>query len=551
MNYRLIALFVLFYTSSFSQEQKITARIVDAGTQTAIKYANITIPGTNLRTFTNHLGYFELAVDRTKHTHLLISHISYKILQIALPAEDRFKVPLEKDTVLLNTLNLTLYPKTSTGSTEIVHDSLASESEASFPGGIEAFYTYVGNALAPALPDLTDQGFSVLFTINETGQPSDITVSDPSASAVINEAFQKMPAWTAASQRQKKVKQVFSLSVNRFIKVVLQPADINDITTFIQRQVKYPAQAKRMGVEGAIFMQFAVDESGNVMSIVVLKGINDYCNDEVKRVISIVPAAYLKSLVDKTRQREFILPVFFGLDKALRTGRGYVPNSSAYMLTAIDVVAGGLIIQRRELGNGAARTVYGSFPKPEPVLTTFTTLGEALLLPKNVQRLSLRNNGLSAFPIDILKLPSLNFLDLENNQLTALPDDINVLTDLKELYLLNNKLTVLPSNFSSLKKLRTLSLANNKFGSFPQSVTSLEKLEILDLSSNQLNSIPSEIGLMKNLKTLVLINNKITSLPPEFFTLKKLEKIYLDGNPINSNDLELFKKTFSKAEIGF
>lgn len=554
MNLKVILPLVLLSHFVFSQERSIIGRVVESGTEKPVRDVNINVTSTTISTLTNHLGYFEVSVDRSQHTTLLISHITFKIVEMPIPAADRFKIYLEKDTILLNILNLNQYPKPAT-SPEVKsnYDSLAIESSAMFQDGIESFYTYMGNVLAPALPQVNTTGFSVAFTINETGQAVDLSISDssPEVKAAITQAIGTMPDWTPATQRRKNVKQSFILPIKRFTIPDPQSLDFKELNTFIQKNIKYPAQAKRMGIEGPIFMQFTTDELGDVISIVLLKGINDYCNDEVKRVISIIPAAYLKSLVDKTEQKNFILPVFFGLDRALKTGRDYAPNSSAYMLPAIDVMAGGLTIQRRELGNGAARTVSGPMYRPEPVLITFTALGDALLAPKNVQRLSLRNNELSAFPMEILALTSLSFLDLENNQLTALPDDINVLADLRELYLLNNKFTSLPNNFSSLKKLRTLGLANNKFGSFPHSIISLEKLEMLDLSSNKLTSIPPEIGLMKNLKTLILINNKITALPPEFFTLKKLEKIYLDGNPINSNDIELLKKTFKKAEIGF
>lgn len=75
----------------------------------------------------------------------------------------------------------------------------------------------------------------------------------------------------------------------------------------------------------------------------------------------------------------------------------------------------------------------------------------------------------------------------------------------------------------------------------------MEKSETLDLSNTQL----SVIGLLKNLKVLVLVYNNIKSIPPEFYELKNLEKIYLQGNPINSEYLDLLKKTYKKAEIGF
>lgn len=331
----------------------------------------------------------------------------------------------------------------------------------------------------------------------------------------------------------------------------VQSSDLKEFYTFIKKNIKYPVSALRMGVEGAVYTQFTTDESGHVVSMELLKGFNESCNAEAKRVILLSPAEHLKSLVDKTQQNKFVLPIFYGLDKPLKKEKQLAPTTDAYMLPPVDILAGGITVTRRELGTGVTTVSRGSVPRPEPEIITYTDLSDALAESKSVRKLSLRNNNLTSFPADILKLKNLSFLDLEQNQLQTLPREIEQLTDLKELFLLENKLTSLPDNFGNIKKLKTLGLASNQLDSFPLQLIAMEKLETLDLSNNQLSVIPSEIGLMKNLKVLVLVYNKIKSIPPEIYELKKLERIYLQGNPINQEDIDLLKRTFKKAEIGF
>lgn len=553
MTLRWIIVLVLLSHSAFSQERKITVRIVESGTETPIRDANVTVPGTSITTFSNHLGYFELAVDPAIHSTLQISHISFKILQITIPAQDRFKLYLEKDMVQLQSINLNQYPLIPSDADVIIPTQVVdpgAEQEAMFPGGLESFYTYMGNALTTALPAVTDKGFEILFTIDEAGQATDLVISEPSedVKTAVTKAFKNMPAWTPATQRQKNAKQLFILPVKRFTIPDVKSLDLKEFTTFIQRNIKYPAPARRLGIEGEVYTQFVTDESGNVVSVMLMSGIDESCNAEAKRIVSIIPSGLLKSLVDQTHQKEFVLPIFFVLGNSKKTNAP-VPHTNAYLLPSVTVMAGGLTVQRREIGGSA--TTVSRMPYSEPVVITYLSLAGALEEPQSAKRLMLKRNQLKTFPPEILTLENLNFLDLESNQLQTIPNEIGTLTDLKELYLVQNQLSALPENFGKLEKLKTLGLSGNQFKTFPLVITQLEKLEKLDLSNNQLSVIPAEIGLMKDLEEIYLMNNSIYRIPSEFYSLKKLSKIYLKGNPINPDDLALLKKTFKKAAFDF
>jgi len=48
----------------------------------------------------------------------------------------------------------------------------------------------------------------------------------------------------------------------------------------LQRRIRYPEIAKKAGVEGKVFVQFVVDESGNVVDPVVTRGIGAGCDEE-------------------------------------------------------------------------------------------------------------------------------------------------------------------------------------------------------------------------------------------------------------------------------
>ena len=53
----------------------------------------------------------------------------------------------------------------------------------------------------------------------------------------------------------------------------------------LQKKIKYPEMARQAGVNGRVFVQFIVDEAGNVVDPVVLRGIGGGCDEEALRVI--------------------------------------------------------------------------------------------------------------------------------------------------------------------------------------------------------------------------------------------------------------------------
>ncbi len=59
---------------------------------------------------------------------------------------------------------------------------------------------------------------------------------------------------------------------------------------FLRKNLKYPAQARRMGVEGKVFLRFVVDKNGEVSRISIMKGIGAGCDVEAARVIEKYPA---------------------------------------------------------------------------------------------------------------------------------------------------------------------------------------------------------------------------------------------------------------------
>ena len=55
---------------------------------------------------------------------------------------------------------------------------------------------------------------------------------------------------------------------------------------YVGTTLRYPAQARRMGIEGKVFVQFVVDKDGTLTDVQAIKGIGAGCDEEAVRVIS-------------------------------------------------------------------------------------------------------------------------------------------------------------------------------------------------------------------------------------------------------------------------
>lgn len=58
---------------------------------------------------------------------------------------------------------------------------------------------------------------------------------------------------------------------------------------YVGSQLEYPARARRLGIEGKVFVRFIVDKNGRMTDIEVVKGIGAGCDEEVLRVLNAAP----------------------------------------------------------------------------------------------------------------------------------------------------------------------------------------------------------------------------------------------------------------------
>lgn len=82
---------------------------------------------------------------------------------------------------------------------------------------------------------------------------------------------------------------------------------------FVQKKMKYPAQARRMGIEGKVYVQFVVDTDGSLTDVKAVKGIGAGCDEEAVRVIKLAPKWSPPKQRGKPVKQRIILPITFKL----------------------------------------------------------------------------------------------------------------------------------------------------------------------------------------------------------------------------------------------
>ena len=83
--------------------------------------------------------------------------------------------------------------------------------------------------------------------------------------------------------------------------------------TYVGKKLKYPAQARRMGTEGKVFVQFVINKDGTISDVVAIKGIGAGCDEEAVRIIQASPAWTPGKQRGKAVKQRMVLPITFKL----------------------------------------------------------------------------------------------------------------------------------------------------------------------------------------------------------------------------------------------
>lgn len=82
---------------------------------------------------------------------------------------------------------------------------------------------------------------------------------------------------------------------------------------YVGDKMKYPAQARRMGIEGRVFVEFVINRDGSITDVRAIKGIGAGCDEEAVRVVESAPAWNPGKQRGKPVRQRYVVPIIFKL----------------------------------------------------------------------------------------------------------------------------------------------------------------------------------------------------------------------------------------------
>jgi len=114
------------------------------------------------------------------------------------------------------------------------------------------------------------------------------------------------------------VQEVVEEDPNQVFTVVEQQPEFEGgyeaMMRFIQKNMRYPASARRMGVDGTVYVQFVVSKNGQISEVKTIRGISADCDKEAERVVNMMPAWKPGKQNGKPVFVRFVLPIKFKLN---------------------------------------------------------------------------------------------------------------------------------------------------------------------------------------------------------------------------------------------
>ena len=82
---------------------------------------------------------------------------------------------------------------------------------------------------------------------------------------------------------------------------------------WLGENLKYPEEAKELGIQGRVFVAFVVEPDGSTSNVVVKRGIGGGCDEEAIRIVKAMPKRAAGKQRGQPVRVQFNLPIKFTL----------------------------------------------------------------------------------------------------------------------------------------------------------------------------------------------------------------------------------------------
>ena len=91
------------------------------------------------------------------------------------------------------------------------------------------------------------------------------------------------------------------------------PGGDGAMSTYLNKNIKYPTMAKEDGIKGTVYVKFVVEKDGTVDDVAISKGVHPLLDAEAARVVKAMPKWAAGKMAGQAVATQFTLPVKFQL----------------------------------------------------------------------------------------------------------------------------------------------------------------------------------------------------------------------------------------------
>ena len=350
-----------------SSEEKftITGKVLSDKTKKPVSGATVVVRGTTNGTLTDSDGKFSLKVKQGDI--LMFSFMGLRTQSLTVADSAPLTVLLNEDIETMDELMVVgvasdgvgvsskTYPdKKVVSVVDVPKEPEGPENQVftvveempRFPGGMEECQKFLAKNLnyPVELQKAKVEGRVIAqFVVGKDGSISNVSIVrgvHPELDAEALRVINMMPKWTPGKQRGKNVAVKFTIPI-AFMQLQKPASEVKTVETadvvdedqifveyeempsfpggmgecmkFLAKNIKYPVNAQKEGIQGRVIVQFVVKTDGTIGDAMVLRGVHPELDAEALRVVNAMPKWQPGRTRGQYVEMKYTIPVNFSL----------------------------------------------------------------------------------------------------------------------------------------------------------------------------------------------------------------------------------------------
>ncbi|MBE0648798.1 MAG: energy transducer TonB [Bacteroidales bacterium] len=162
-------------------------------------------------------------------------------------------------------------------------------------------------------PEIEKVRFVVPVVVDSAGDES-FGVQSELEGKINTEVPEENPVITIVEDRPAVIEQPIVETPELFVEIMPEfPGGVAAMRRYLSESIKYPENAKELGIQGMVYINFVVEKDGSITKVKLLRGIGEGCDEEALRVVRAMPKWHPGSQQGKTFRVSYNLPVRFTL----------------------------------------------------------------------------------------------------------------------------------------------------------------------------------------------------------------------------------------------